>query len=175
MRRPAAEPVFVARLLGAGRPAWTPYEDPRLVALAAAYELVLEPHAVARPQRGDRIMRVAIYARVSTDAQEARGTIGSQIESLRASGWRPRPTSWWPPTWTTGSPGPAWTGLGSTVCATRPRPAEIEALWCLTPDRLSRLLRLPGASSPDELARHGIAIRYSGRPRHRLRTPRPGC
>lgn len=48
MRQPAAEPVFVARLLGGGRPAWTPYEDPRLVALAAAYELVLEPHAAAR-------------------------------------------------------------------------------------------------------------------------------
>ena len=48
MRRPAAEPVFVARLLGAGRPAWTPYEDPRLAALAAAYELVLEAPAVGR-------------------------------------------------------------------------------------------------------------------------------
>jgi hypothetical protein len=29
-------------------------------------------------------MRVAIYARVSTEAQEARGTIGSQLEALRA-------------------------------------------------------------------------------------------
>jgi site-specific DNA recombinase len=28
-------------------------------------------------------MRVAIYARVSTDAQEAKGTIGSQLEALR--------------------------------------------------------------------------------------------
>ena len=28
-------------------------------------------------------MRVAIYARVSTEAQEARGTIGSQLEVLR--------------------------------------------------------------------------------------------
>ena len=28
-------------------------------------------------------MRVAIYARVSTDAQEARGTIGSQLALLR--------------------------------------------------------------------------------------------
>ena len=28
-------------------------------------------------------MRVAIYARVSTDAQEARGTIGSQLTLLR--------------------------------------------------------------------------------------------
>ena len=28
-------------------------------------------------------MRVAVYARVSTEAQEARGTIGSQIAALR--------------------------------------------------------------------------------------------
>ena len=28
-------------------------------------------------------MRVAIYARVSTESQEARGTIGSQLEVLR--------------------------------------------------------------------------------------------
>ena len=28
-------------------------------------------------------MRVAIYARVSTESQEARGTIGSQLELLR--------------------------------------------------------------------------------------------
>jgi site-specific DNA recombinase len=28
-------------------------------------------------------MRVAIYARVSTEAQEVRGTIGSQVEALR--------------------------------------------------------------------------------------------
>ena len=29
-------------------------------------------------------MRVALYARVSTEAQQARGTIGSQLEALRA-------------------------------------------------------------------------------------------
>ncbi len=29
-------------------------------------------------------MRVAIYARVSTEAQEARATIGSQLEILQA-------------------------------------------------------------------------------------------
>ena len=29
-------------------------------------------------------MKVGIYARVSTEAQEARGTIGSQLEALRA-------------------------------------------------------------------------------------------
>ena len=35
---PAAEPVFVAELLAAARPAWTPHEDPRVAALAAGYE-----------------------------------------------------------------------------------------------------------------------------------------
>jgi len=29
-------------------------------------------------------MRIALYARVSTDIQEARGSIGSQLEALRA-------------------------------------------------------------------------------------------
>ena len=41
IRRPVAEPVFVAQLFGARRAAWTPYGDPRLDALGAAYELVL--------------------------------------------------------------------------------------------------------------------------------------
>ncbi len=40
---PAAEPIFVARLAGARRPAWTPHADPRLEALAAGYELLLGP------------------------------------------------------------------------------------------------------------------------------------
>jgi len=38
---PASEPVFLARLAGAVRPAWTPHVDPRLEALAAGYELLL--------------------------------------------------------------------------------------------------------------------------------------
>jgi hypothetical protein len=38
---PAAEPVFAARVVGARRPAWTPYADPRLDVLAAGYQLVL--------------------------------------------------------------------------------------------------------------------------------------
>ena len=50
---PAAEPVFAAGLRGAARPAWSPYADPRLDALAAAYRLLLAPgadgrHALAR-------------------------------------------------------------------------------------------------------------------------------
>lgn len=41
IRRPSAEPVFVASLRGAERPPWSPYADPRLDALAAGYRLVL--------------------------------------------------------------------------------------------------------------------------------------
>jgi hypothetical protein len=41
IRRPSAEPVFVASLRGADRPAWSPQSDPRLDALAAGYRLVL--------------------------------------------------------------------------------------------------------------------------------------
>jgi hypothetical protein len=39
--RPVADPVFVAIVRGAPRPAWTPHSDPRLEALAAGYGLLL--------------------------------------------------------------------------------------------------------------------------------------
>lgn len=45
IRRPTAQPVFVASVQGAGRPAWSPHVDPRLEALAAGYRLVLEVDA----------------------------------------------------------------------------------------------------------------------------------
>lgn len=39
---PAAEPVYRAELVGAARPPWTPYDDPRLDALAAGYAVLLD-------------------------------------------------------------------------------------------------------------------------------------
>ena len=42
---PSAEPVFVADLVAAARPAWTPHEDPRVAALAASYQFLLEAAA----------------------------------------------------------------------------------------------------------------------------------
>jgi hypothetical protein len=39
---PSAEPVFVAELLAAARPAWTPHHDPRVAALAAGYQFLLD-------------------------------------------------------------------------------------------------------------------------------------
>jgi hypothetical protein len=38
---PRAEPIYTARILGAGRPPWTPYADPRVEVLASGYELIL--------------------------------------------------------------------------------------------------------------------------------------
>ena len=38
---PVSEPVFAAAMIGAPRPAWTPYEDPRLQGTAAVYRLLL--------------------------------------------------------------------------------------------------------------------------------------
>lgn len=42
MAWPAAEPVFVAELLGAVRPTWTPHADPRVSTLAAGYQFLLD-------------------------------------------------------------------------------------------------------------------------------------
>ena len=42
---PSAEPVFVADLVAAARPAWTPHDDPRVAALAASYQFLLEAAA----------------------------------------------------------------------------------------------------------------------------------
>ena len=39
--RPAADPLFVAVVRGAPRPAWTPHADARLEALACGYGLLL--------------------------------------------------------------------------------------------------------------------------------------
>ena len=42
---PESEPVFVAAILGARRAPWTPHMDPRVVALAEGYELLLSTPA----------------------------------------------------------------------------------------------------------------------------------
>ncbi|MXW85444.1 MAG: hypothetical protein F4Z55_05800 [Boseongicola sp. SB0667_bin_21] len=39
---PGAEPAYVASIQGAERVPWTPHADPRLDALAAGYEVILE-------------------------------------------------------------------------------------------------------------------------------------
>ncbi|MCA1710075.1 MAG: hypothetical protein LC808_45030, partial [Actinobacteria bacterium] len=46
---PEADPVFRAELVGAPRPAWTPYGDPRWAALSATYRLMLTHADQQRP------------------------------------------------------------------------------------------------------------------------------
>jgi hypothetical protein len=41
LRRSSAAPVFAAVVVGAARPPWTPYTDPRAQATAEVYRLVL--------------------------------------------------------------------------------------------------------------------------------------
>ena len=70
-------------------------------------------------------MRVALYARVSTESQQARGTIGTQRAVLRervAAEGRVDSPRRSPSSATTATPGPGWTDPGSTRCATPPRP-----------------------------------------------------
>lgn len=40
---PVSEPTFEVELVGACRPSWSPYEDPREEALARSYALLLGP------------------------------------------------------------------------------------------------------------------------------------
>ena len=45
---PVSDPVFIGELLGAVRPAWSPHTDPRIDALGAGYQFLLDL-AAARP------------------------------------------------------------------------------------------------------------------------------
>lgn len=55
---PASEPVFAGQLLGAARPAWSPYADDRITALAVGYQFLLDAAAALQHQpatiRGQR-------------------------------------------------------------------------------------------------------------------------
>ena len=43
---PQAAPAYVASVVGAERPAWTPYEDPRATALADGFQIIVAAQAV---------------------------------------------------------------------------------------------------------------------------------
>ena len=43
---PQAEPLFVASVLGASRPAWLPHSDPRALALADGFQIIVAASAV---------------------------------------------------------------------------------------------------------------------------------
>lgn len=53
IRWPVSDPIFIAELAGASRPAWSPHADPRVDALTAGYQFLLDAAAslpAAAPQ-----------------------------------------------------------------------------------------------------------------------------
>ena len=107
-------------------------------------------------------MRVAIYARVSTESQEARGTIGSQLEVLRkrvaAEGhelvaeYRDD-----------GCSGARLDRPGLDALRDAAEAGQMEAVWCLSADRLARMYAYQ-VMVLDELARHGVSVHFHDTP-----------
>ena len=163
---PAAEPDFRADLLGAARPPWTPHTDPREQALAAAYQFLLDAAAVlaAAGSCGDggMVMKAAIYARVSTERQAERGTIGSQVEALRghlaAAGDEPAGEYR-----DDGCSGARLDRPGLDALRDAAEAGLFEVVWCLSPDRLARSYAYQ-VLILDELARFGVRVAFTDAP-----------
>jgi site-specific DNA recombinase len=107
-------------------------------------------------------MRVAIYARVSTEAQEARGTIGSQVASLRervADEGHHLVAEFCDD----GHSGARLDRPGLDALRDGAEAGLFDAVWCLSPDRLARVYAYQ-VIVLDELARHGVVVRFADAP-----------
>ena len=107
-------------------------------------------------------MRVGIYARVSTEAQEARGTIGSQLAALRtrvASECDELVAEFVDD----GYSGARLDRPGLDALRDACEAGLIEAIWCLSPDRLARAFAYQMLIL-DEFARLGVAVRFTDSP-----------
>ena len=112
-------------------------------------------------------MRVALYARVSTEASRPRGTIGSQLAVLRDR---------------VGAEGDELVGEfvddghsgarldrpGLDALRDAAEAGLIERVWCLSPDRLARVYAYQ-VLVLDELARFGVEVRFTDAPPLRRR------
>lgn len=107
-------------------------------------------------------MRVALYARVSTEAQEARGTIGSQVEVLRkriaAEGHE-----FVAEYCDDGFSGARLDRPGLDALRDAAETGRLDAVWCLSPDRLARKYAYQ-VIVIDELARHGVIVLFHDTP-----------
>jgi len=107
-------------------------------------------------------MRVAIYARVSTEAQESRGTIGSQLETLRkrvAVEGHQLIAEYCDD----GCSGARLDRPGLDAMRDAAEAGQIEAVWCLSPDRLARVYAYQ-VIVLDELARCGVSVLFHDTP-----------
>jgi site-specific DNA recombinase len=107
-------------------------------------------------------MRVALYARVSTDSQQARGTIGSQLAVLRdrvgAEGDEVVAEFC-----DDGHSGARLDRPGLDALRDAAEAGLIERVWCLSADRLARVYAYQ-VIVLDELARHGVSVRFTDAP-----------
>ena len=107
-------------------------------------------------------MRVAIYARVSTESQEARGTIGSQLETLRkriAAEGHDLAAEYCDD----GCSGARLDRPGLDAVRDAAEAGQIDAVWCLSPDRLARVYAYQ-VIVLDELARCGVSVLFHDTP-----------
>jgi site-specific DNA recombinase len=107
-------------------------------------------------------MRVAIYARVSTESQEARGTIGSQLEVLRkrvATEGHELIVEYCDD----GCSGARLDRPGLDKLRDAAEAGQLDAVWCLSPDRLARIYAYQ-VIVIDELARHGVSVLFHDTP-----------
>ena len=107
-------------------------------------------------------MRVATYARVSSESQEARGTIGSQLEALRRKMTELEHDIVQEYT-DDGYSGARLDRPGLDALRDAAEAGMFEQVWCLTPDRLARSYAYQ-IFVTDELARHGVQVRYLDAP-----------
>jgi site-specific DNA recombinase len=107
-------------------------------------------------------MRVAIYARVSTESQEARGTIGSQLEALRkrvATEGHELVAEYRDDGWS----GARLDRPGLDALRDAAEAGRLDAVWCLSPDRLARMYAYQ-VIVLDELAHHGVTVLFHDTP-----------
>ena len=144
-----------------------------MAALAAGYQFLLD--AAARRSgtapRAVAAMRVALYARVSTERQAERGTIGSQLALLRehvAAVGHEVVAEYVDD----GHSGARLDRPGLDALRDAAEAGLFEAVWCLSPDRLARAYAYQ-VLVLDELDRFGVKVHFSDAPGRPPTTRRP--
>jgi len=107
-------------------------------------------------------MRVALYARVSSESQEARGTIGSQLEVLRAR-IAVEGHELIAEFCDDGYSGARLDRPGLDRMRDQAEAGAFEAVWCLSPDRLARAYAYQ-VLVLDELTQLGVRVLFSDAP-----------
>ena len=107
-------------------------------------------------------MKVALYARVSSESQEARGTIGSQPEALRAR-IAAEGHELVAEFCDDGYSGARLDRPGLDTLRDQAEAGAFEAVWCLSPDRLARAY-VYQVLILDELDQLGVRVLFSDAP-----------